>query len=218
MVYGDSIYFLAMYRIFKQIIDADIISGINRAVDSASDGDNFEILIPPKSKDVLKDFKNALLSQCEDIHWDDKTYVVIRTVTDKGNRAAQCWHFDNLRKTTLVVLRSTEGADNGDLLVRSDLRGEPKSLLWYVITKIFWTNPIAWMILRMPFIRDRFFTRVPLMAGDVMNFDGSTTYHGNLPITSGVRRSILIHNDPLFEDSVITKLFHKLNKLYLYKT
>ena len=28
------------------------------------------------------------------------------------------------------------------------------------------------------------FTRIPLEAGDVMIFDGSTTYHGNLPIAA----------------------------------
>jgi len=50
-----------------------------------------------------------------------------------------------------------------------------------------------------------------------MIFDGSTTFHGNLPVSSGMRRSILIHSDRLFENSFITKLFHTLNKIYLHK-
>ena len=206
-----------MHKIFNQIIDPQTISQINEAVDKASDGDSIEILIPPKSTEVLAKFKNNLLLKCNNIHWDNNSYVVIRTVTNKGAKAAGCWHFDNFRDTTLIVLRATQGVDNGDLLVRNNLRGSPKLLLWYMITKIFWTNPITWFFLRIKFIRDKFFTRVPLKAGDVMMFDGATTYHGNLQTTSGMRRSILIHNDPLFKDAAITKLFHKLNKLYLYK-
>lgn len=207
-----------MQKIFKQVLSSSSIEAMNRAIDNASDGDDFEILIPPVSTDILKEFKNDLLSQCPDIEWNDDSYVVIRTVTDKDTRAPQCWHFDNLRRTALIVLKSSVGPYNGDLLIRPNLRKDSKSLLVYIITKILWTNPITWMILRVPSVRNAFFTRVPLSAGDVMVFNGDTTYHGNLPVSSGTRRSILVHNDPLFKDSWITKLFHKLNKMYLYKT
>lgn len=207
----------AMYHVYGKSLSPETVAEINNAVDPASDGEGFEILIPPHSTRVLEKFKSTILAQRPEIQWDDATYVVIRTVTEKGARAAQCYHFDNFRKTAVVVLKSTEGGNNGDLLVRNELRGDPKSIIPYMITKIFWTNPITWFILRNTFIRDTFFTRVPLTAGDILTFDGGTTYHGNLPVTSGSRRSILIHNDPLFKDSFITKLFHKLNKLYLYK-
>ena len=213
-----SIYFLVMYRVYKQTIDIETIKRLNQAIDEASADESFEILIPPKTTEILTGTKEKLLAQCREIVWPDDAYVVIRSVTEKGALAAQCWHFDNFRTTTLVVLRSTTGTDNGDLLVRSDLRGEPRSLFFYVLTKLFWTNPLTWLVLRIKFFRDKFFTRVPLEAGDVLVFDGGTTYHGNLPITLGMRRSILIHSDPLFADAAITKLFHTLNKLYLYKT
>ena len=206
-----------MHKIFREKIDKETIDGINRILDTAEPVKGFEILIPPQSEEVLSGFKNAILSQCSDIRWDDKTYAVIRTVTEKGNRASQAWHFDNQRETALVVLKSVDGENNGDILVRPDLRNSPKSIFMYVATKLFWTNPITWFIFRRKSLRDRFFTRIPLKAGDVMIFDGSTTYHGNLPIASGVRRSILLHSDNLFEGSWITKLFYRLNKLYFYK-
>lgn len=206
-----------MYKIFKQKIDKETIDGINMILDKTDLVGGFEIVIPPVSESVLSGFKNAILSQCPDIRWDEKTYAVIRTVTEKGNRASQAWHFDNQRETALIVLKSVEGKNNGDILIRPHLRSSPKSLFWYVLTKLFWTNPITWFILRIGFIRDRFFTRVSLSAGDVMIFDGSTIYHGNLPVTLGMRRSILLHSDNLFENSWVTKLFYKLNKLYFYK-
>lgn len=207
-----------MHHIYKQAIGAEVARALNQAVDAASEGGSFEILIPPQSTNVLEEFKEPLLRACPEIDWRDDSYVVIRSVTDKGNRAAQCWHFDNLRKTALIVLASTDGAENGDILMRSNLRASPKSLFWYAATKLFWTNPLTWLILRIPAVRNRFFTRVPLIAGDVMVFDGSTAYHGNLPISQGMRRSILVHNDQLFPNSIITRIFHQLNKLYLYKT
>lgn len=138
-------------------------------------------------------------------------------MTKKGNKASQCWHFDNQRKTILIVLRSGTGEENGDIMVRQDLRRHTDSSLMYALTKLFWTNPLSWFILRRKLIRDKFFTRISLQAGDVMVFDGSTTFHGNLPVSSGMRRSILIHSDNLFENAFITKLFHALNKIYLHK-
>ena len=116
------------------------------------------------------------------------------------------------------IARSTTGEENGDLLIRTEVRKPTSSIVLYMFTKLLWTNPLTWMVLRIPFIRNRFFTRISLHAGDLMQFDGETTYHGNLAVSSGMRRSILIHHDPLFADSAITKLFHKINKLYLYKT
>ena len=154
------------------------------------------------------------MSLCPEIKWDKETYAVIRSVSKSGNQASQCWHFDNLRETALIVLRSTE---SGDLMIRPRLRKPPKSLFMYAFTKILWTNPITWFFLRRESIRDKFFTKVILNEGDVMIFDGSTTYHGNLPVSSGMRRSILLHRDQLFPDSWITKLFHKLNEMHLYK-
>ncbi|KND47928.1 MAG: hypothetical protein AB199_04190 [Parcubacteria bacterium C7867-004] len=207
-----------MQSIFKQAIDAETIRSINEAVDAASDGESFEMLIPPKTTAFLAPFKTTLNQQCNAINWDADSFVVTRTTTEKGNRAAQCFHFDNFRKTTLIVLKSGDAALNGDILIRNGLRKSPKSLWPTMVTKIFWTNPVTWAFLRIPFIRDRFFTRVPLVAGDVMVFDGSTTYHGNLPLSAGVRRSILIHEDPLFKDAFITKLFHRLCTMIFYKT
>jgi len=206
-----------MYRIAARAIDEPTLSAINAAVDAASDGESFEIIIPPVTTGVLAPFKDKIRAACPDIVWNDDAFVVIRTVTEKGNRASQCWHFDNFKTTSLVVLASTDAKDNGDLMIRPDLRKPPRNLLWYMITKVFWTNPIAWPLLRIPALRNRFFTRVPLKAGDVMVFDGGTTYHGNLPISSGMRRSILIHNEPFFKDALFTKFFHQLNKIYLYK-
>jgi len=206
-----------MHQIFKNKIAPLIINQINEAIDQASAGDGFEILNPPRSEKILAPFKNTLLSICPQIRWDGTTYVVIRTVTERGNRASEAWHFDNLKETALVMLKSTEGDQNGDILVRPDLRKSPKSIFVYIITKLFWTNPITWFILRNKSIRDKFFTRLSLKAGDVMIFDGSTTYHGNLPISSGTRRTILLHSDKLFPNSWITKLFHRLNEMYFYK-
>ena len=206
-----------MHNIFRKKVDLEIINKINRAVDEASTIDSFEILIPPQSVRILTPFKDQLRSQCPEVNWNDKTYVVIRTVTEKGNQASQGWHFDNLKETALIVLKSAEGEENGDLLIRPDLRKSYDSIFMYTLTKVFWTNPIVWFILRIKKIRNRFFTRITLKPGDVMIFNGSTTYHGNLPVSSGMRRTILLHNDQLFADSWVTKLFHKLNKLYLYK-
>lgn len=207
-----------MHKIYRNVIDPKIISSINSSLDNKL-SEGFEILIPPESEQIIQPFRLNLIVQCPDIHFNDKTYTVIRTATNNGNRASQAWHFDNFSETVLIVLKTAgNNAENGDILIRNNLRKTPNSVLWYSLTKIFWTNPISWFILRIKWIRDRFFTRVPLAVGDVMIFDGSTTFHGNLPIASGVRRSILIHNYPLFENSAITRLFHKLNKIYLYKT
>lgn len=206
-----------MSKIYKQIINPETVLALNTAIDAVSDGDNFEMLIPPKTTDILVDFKSTLQTQCPDIVWNEDSFVVTRTSNEGGNRASQCWHFDNFRKTTLIVLKSHNGASNGDILIRNNLRGAPANLTMTMLTKIFWTNPLTWLVLRIPAIRDKFFTRVPLVAGDVMIFDGSTTYHGNLPIASGVRRSILIHDDPVFKDALITKFFHKLCTILFYK-
>ncbi len=207
-----------MEKVFKQTISPETIAALNNAVDAVSDGDSFEMLIPPKTTKILEDVKEVLHAQCADITWDEESFVVIRTAREGGNRAAQCWHFDNFTKTTLIVLKSHEGESNGDIMVRRNLRGAPTSLTMTMLTKIFWTNPLTWLVLRIPSVRDRFFTRIPLVAGDVMIFDGSTTYHGNLPIVSGTRRSILIHDGPVFKDAFMTKLFHKLCTLIFYKT
>ncbi|MBI2108831.1 MAG: hypothetical protein HYT93_01435 [Parcubacteria group bacterium] len=206
-----------MHTILKQAISNEVLDAINKKIDAASSGESFEIIPPPHSETILADFKDKLFAECDNIKFGENAYTVIRSVTEKGNRASQCWHFDNQRKTILIVLRSVLGEENGDILIRPNLRRHTKSSLIYTLTKLFWTNPISWLILPRKSIRDKFFTRVSLKAGDVMVFDGSTTYHGNLPIASGMRRSILIHSDNLFENSFITKLFHVLNKVYLHK-
>ncbi len=206
-----------MNKIYKQIINTETVLALNTAIDAVSDGDSFEMLIPPKTTNILVDFKATLQTQCPDIVWNEDSFVVTRTSNEGGNRASQCWHFDNFRKTTLIVLKSHDGASNGDILIRNNLRGAPTNLTMTMLTKIFWTNPLTWLVLRIPAVRDKFFTRVPLVAGDVMIFDGSITYHGNLPIVSGMRRSILIHDDPVFKDALITKVFHKLCTIIFYK-
>jgi hypothetical protein len=206
-----------MYRIYKGVLSPATVAAINAAVDTASDGDAFELLIPPVTTEVLKDAKREVLAECPNIVWRDDAFVVTRSVTMKGNRASQCWHFDNFKTTSLIVLKSTDGIDNGDLMIRPYLRAEPRSLFWYMVTKVFWTNPLVWLLLRIPALRDRFFIRISLSAGDVMVFDGGTTYHGNLPVSSGMRRSILVHNEPYFKDALFTKFFHAMNKAYLYK-
>ncbi len=206
-----------MAEIFKQAIDSETVRALNDAIDSVSDGDSFEMLIPPKTTNILEVYKDTLKQQCPKIVWNADSFVVTRTATERGNRAAQCWHFDNFRKTTLIVLKSNEGEKNGDILIRKNLRKAPTNIWSTMLTKVFWTNPVTWFVLRIPAIRDSFFTRVPLVAGDVMIFDGAVIYHGNLPIHAGTRRSILIHDGPVFKDAWITKFFHYLCTVIFYK-
>ena len=206
-----------MPKIYKQAINAKTILAINSVIEGNSEGDKFEMLISPTTTKLLERFRPELQEQCSEIVWDNETFLVIRTATAAENKAAQCWHFDNYRKTILLVLKSQIGINNGDILLRENLRGAPKHIISTMLSKIIWTNPLTWSALRLRFIRDRFFSRVTLVAGDVMVFDGSTTYHGNLPIDLGVRRSILIHTLPVFKDSIITKIFHKICMMYFYK-
>lgn len=206
-----------MQQIFKQTLSPETIASLNASIDAISDGGNFEMLIPPKTTTALESFKKTLQEQCPSIEWNNESFIVVRTTTEKGNGAAQCWHFDNFTKTTLIVLKSHEGALNGDILVHPELRGAPTSLTITMLTKLFWTNPLTWLVLRIPKIRDSFFTRISLVSGDVMIFDGSTTYHGNLPVALGTRRSILIHEGPVFKDAFLTKAFHVVCSFFFYK-
>lgn len=206
-----------MYKRYQNQIDPKLVDEINAAIDASYKTETFDILMPPESEDLLGPFKERLRKECDAIEFKEKTFMVLRMVSSKGNKASQAFHFDNYKKTTLVVLKSSEGENNGDLLVRDELRRFPTNIVSYMFTKLFWTNPISWFFLRLKPIRDRFFKRVELKGGDVFDFDGTTVFHGNLPVENGLRRTILIHNEPMFENSFITKLFHKLNKLYLYK-
>jgi hypothetical protein len=206
-----------MNKIYNKALSEDLIFQINLTLDQIGEIEDYEVLVPPQSINLLEKFKSEIIYQCPWIEWNSTTYIVIRTVTDKGTRAAQCYHFDNYKTTAVLVLKSIEGDENGDLLVRNNLRRE-HGIGLYMLTKIFWTNPIAWFFLRIPVVRNKFFERIALKSRDVIVFNGETTYHGNLPINSqGVRRSILIHNNPLYYNSLITRLFHKLNTIYLHK-
>jgi len=214
---GREITVINLNKIYRKAITEELILKINREIDSMGEIEDYEVLAPPESLNILENFKNEIIKECPWIKWDSKTYIVIRTVTEKGARAAQCYHFDNYKTTSVIVLKSVEGSENGDLLIRNNLRQE-HGIALYMLTKIFWTNPISWYFLRIPFIREIFFERISLSSGDAIVFNGETTYHGNLPVNSkGVRRSILIHNDALYYNSLITRLFHRLNIIYLHK-
>lgn len=209
---------IKMYRMYKQAINAETIAAMNQSVENEADGNTFEMFIPPVSCNILDRFKDSLFTQCSKVKWDDSSFVAIRSVTNGGKEGAQGWHFDNFGETTLIVLKSFEGEHNGDILVRANLRKRPTSKFLTVISKLFWTNPITWIILRQPYLRNKFFTRLTLKAGDVLVFEGSTTYHGNLPVDVGTRRTILIHEEPVFEDALFTKFFDAICKIFYYKS
>lgn len=160
-------------------------------------------------KNILKDIP-AISDQI-----NEKTYIVTRKVNHIDNKFSHLAHFDNYETSILIPLIIPNSAQNGDIVVWEKARENPSNSVFHFFSKLFFQNKLSTYIFKKLYLAGsslQKFKRYPIKPGDYLVFDGFVDFHFNLPVDSGERLSLLIHNKKAFEDSIIVKMIEKYSQ------
>jgi len=144
---------------------------------------------------------------------NDNAYIVTRRVTPSASKFAFMAHFDNYRSTILVPIRVPNEEMNGDLIMWRNARFLPKNVLTHLISKLLFQNKLSKMVLKAMYRRGIKFNRYSVKPGGFAKFDGFVDLHFNMPVGSGERFSLLIHNEKMFADTFIVKMIETVSRL-----
>ena len=146
---------------------------------------------------------------------NDQTYVVTRQVTPEDAKFAYTSHFDNYESTTLVPIIVPTSKMSGDIVVWEKARKKPRNRYLHFLSKLLFQNKFSMNLLKRLYLKNSRFQRFKkhhIAPGDFLMFDGFVDLHFNLPVDSGLRLSLLIHNDKAFKNSFIEKLIEKYSQ------
>lgn len=199
------------YLLNKNCIDPTFIHSMNREIDSIGYQDSMILFL---TRDKLKNKRFFKLLQSNPVinqYLNDDSYVVIRCVKDGLNKAAYYPHFDNYSITVMVPIKMPQTFPDGALLMWENTRSLPSNSMINAIQKVFFQNPIIKTIL-LKFFRGKFH-KVEVVPGDIAIFNGMTNLHFNIEAQLE-RRTILIHNQQPFKNSLFVKASERLSQLF----
>jgi len=139
----------------------------------------------------------------------EKVYSVIRAVKFSDTKRAFEIHYDNYEDTLLIPLKLPKDEPRGDIYIYENSRRRPSNILWHVIVKVLVQNKFAIRFM-LKNLKDKF-TKVSVLPGDVIQFNGFRSLHYNEGVSSE-RRSLLIHFNKPFENSLIVKLIEAYSR------
>lgn len=199
------------YTLSKNCIDLEFINSINREIDSIRYQDSMILFLTrdksrnQKFYDLLE--ANPVINQ----YLVDDSYIVIRCVKDGLNKVAYYPHFDNYSETVMVPIKMPQKFPDGALFMWENTRSPPTNSTINALQKVFYQNPIVRMIL-LKFFRGKFH-KVTVVPGDIAIFNGMTNLHFNIEAQQE-RRTILIHNQQPFKNSLFVKTSERLSQLF----
>ncbi len=193
------------------VLSSDQIQKINAFADSNYPYEKFMFVFP----NLNPEFKKFFLANISDEirrYVNEDSYIVLRMVNAESHGQEHQFHFDTYEETILIPLVGSDAAENGDLLINSNTRKSPRGPISHVIGKLLFQNPIAAYFLKRNMTKR--FKRISVKPGGLFQFNGAVCLHGNMPLKSGQRRTVLIHNKKLFKHS---KLTHAVESFSQYR-
>lgn len=199
-----------MEIIYSNIIEKSFISELNAEIN----------IIPYEKSMWLFEVDNAMLFSKIRIYLTnhpkirkyirEDTYIVIRCVKNTDKHRQYESHFDNYKETFVIPLLIPQSQPKGELMAWFNARRNPKSFIEHFFTKAFFQNRFFRFFMK-KYLLNRF-KLLQINPGDVASFDGFTTLHFNFPV-SDERRSILIHNEKAYSNSILGKMIDELSRL-----
>lgn len=172
----------------------------------------FPNINPEFEKFFVKNLPEGLLK-----YINPESYIVLRMVKPGSTARNYEFHFDAYEETVVVPLMGSDAELNGDLLICKNTRKTPGNIFLHVVQKFLYQNTLALNYFKKSENIKKIFTRISVKRGSIFVFDGVRCLHGNLPISSGERRTILIHNRKLFNRSFITKCIEQYSQYVVLK-
>lgn len=196
-------------KIYKNIISQSFIDQINSVIDEY-DYSNSLYLFDSKSSMLHNLIRNQLgeLELFKPIIRD--AHIVIRCVKKEDKKIANYPHFDNYIHTYVIPIFIPKKPPFGDLIYKENMRSFPKNIYTNIFSKFVFQNPLVKNSILNRF--RKYFLSISIKPGDVGYFNGLTTLHYNNPV-SAERRSILIHTENPFKNSLLNKLIEYFGKL-----
>jgi len=196
-------------KIYKSLISQDFILAVNKIIDSKPyknsivffDNENSEIhkyIKEELSKNIL--FKEIL----------PDAYIVVRCVKDSDRKMQNYPHFDNYLDTYVIPVLIPIYKPQGELRYIENARKIPKNIYKSTITKFIAQNFFARYIIK-KYLNPSFLS-LNINPGDIAHFNGLTTLHYNEAVSSE-RRSILIHINNPFKNTILNKLIEYFGRL-----
>jgi len=201
----------------KNIINANFIKKINAYLDNVSYKDSLWIF-PGEHPKLYKLIINNLSSTSffKSILNKNDCYIVLRMINQNDIKRSLEAHFDNYSKTYFIPLKipeknlsSAKRNMQGNLFLWEKARLMPKSLTIHICTKIIFQNKYISKIIR--WLNSNSFKEVSLNLGDVLYFNGFTTFHYT-SLVSSEHRSLVIHTDMPFKGNKIARLIDQYSR------
>jgi hypothetical protein len=198
-----------MPTINKCVLPLNFIDAINSEIDKIHYDSSLWIF--PGTNPTLDKFVKQALAETKIIPLCilNKAYIVIRCVKANSPTTTYAFHFDNYLNTWLCPLKIPSISNNGRLWLMKNARSIPKNIYSNLASKIFFQNPITRIFIKRYFLHK--FNSWDLMVGDCAHFNGFTSLHFNGPVDDE-RRSILVHFDKPFSNSVVTRIIEKFSQ------
>jgi hypothetical protein len=199
------------YQLNPHCINPAFIDAMNQQIDGIAYQDSMILFL---TRDKVKNQRFYDLLKTNPVinkYLDDDSYVVIRCGKDGLNKAAYYPHFDNYSQTVMVPLKMPKTLPDGALLMWENARSFPSNSMVNAVSKVFFQNPITKAIL-LKYFRNKFH-KVEVVPGDIAIFNGMTNLHFNIEAQQE-RRTILIHNQQPFKNSLFVKASERLSQLF----
>lgn len=198
-------------KIIKKVIKRSFIDNLNSHLDKISYKDSLCIF---RNEDpILYELVRKNMSSnifFKKIIKKNNCYIVFRMVKKNDTKRSLEAHFDNYLKTYFIPLKVPKNLNSrdeinlrGDLYLWENARDMPRSLIFHACTKVIFQNKYISKLIRYFFHHK--FKRAVLEIGDVLYFNGFTTFHYT-SLVSSEHRSLVIHTDMPFDKSRLMKL------------
>ena len=192
----------------KKIISPRFIKKINAYLDKVTYKSSLWIFPGehPKLYELIKK-DLAFIPFFKPIFSKKDCYIVIRIVNANDSKRSFEAHFDNYTNTYLIPLKIPKKISTlknedlqGNLYLWEKARLMPKYLLSHIIIKIILQNKYLSKVIRCIFSQK--FKRINMKIGDLLYFNGFTTFHYNA-LVSSEHRSLVIHTEMPFNQNKI---------------
>lgn len=204
------------YLAFKDVLDLKILEKINQRLDELRiqngpgsfhivDGQISALIAPLLQSEGFKKVdslcRQITLHQCQNKYTfaaDARDHQVIRCADAHSANIANGRHYDSYLQTLLIPLQLAEPSDaNGDLLLYKKSRNthtSAKNLIEKAMAKYTGASPKQREAKSFRDLKSGLCQRVESQVGSVYFFNGFRTKHCNLSVSSGERRSLLLHS------------------------
>ncbi|CAN1513242.1 hypothetical protein MCEHALHM7_00879 [Methylophilaceae bacterium] len=194
----------------KNIVDRSFIKKINAYLDNVKYESSLWIF-PGEHPTLYKLIKNnlSITPFFKSILKSKDCYIVIRMVNKNDSKRSLEAHFDNYTRTFFIPLKIPKDTTNskkedlqGNLYLWEKARSMPQNLIVHIITKLTLQNKYVSKIIMYVFTQK--FKKINMEIGDLLYFNGFTTFHYNA-LVSAEHRSLVIHTDMPFSQNTIMR-------------